>query len=47
MHIVNFQRDLVVRWIIHTELKVPLLIEFKDGQKNYSIYMLKFASLSL
>jgi len=25
MHILNFQRDLVVGWIIHIELKVPLL----------------------
>jgi len=25
MHIVNFQRDLVVGWIIHIELKVHLL----------------------
>jgi len=25
VHIVNFQRDLVVGWIIYIELKVPLL----------------------
>ena len=25
VHIVSFQRDLVVGWIIHIELKVPLL----------------------
>ena len=25
MHILNFQRDIVVGWIIHIELKVPLL----------------------
>jgi len=25
VHILNFQRDLVVGWIIHTELKVPFL----------------------
>jgi len=25
VHILNFQQDLVVGWIIHIELKVPIL----------------------
>jgi hypothetical protein len=42
LHILNFQRDLVVGWIVHIELKVPLLTGVK---KNLDIYIYIIPSL--
>ena len=36
VHILDFQRDIFVGWIVHIELKVPLLIRV---QKMMDIYM--------